>query len=1096
MSRSAYRKGIARSIRGSIGRFVAIAIIAALGTGFYSGLRMCGPDMELAADEYYDATNMSDLRIVGSLGLDDEAIEELAEIEGVEATTGERELDVLSTIDGVQYAVRVHGLDVEAAAASDTSDGLHAISDDPTYINRPILVEGSWPTEPNECLLSADAVLETEVQIGDTVVLSEVSDGSELSESFDVTTYTVTGFVRMSYYINTASLGTTTLGTGLIDDFMLIPDESFADDLPYTGAFITVEGARELMAGSDEYESLVDEVEERISAASETISQARLERIRSAAQDELDEGRSTYEEERADALAQLADAEAELADARRQLAEAEAELADAQAQLDEAWAEIEAGEAELASSRQALEESQAEIDAGWSEHDDAAAELAFQREQAYAELDAAQALIDAWAAMADPDDPVAQAQIAAAQAELDMNRAETETQLAAAQAELDAAAAQLTEAQAQVDSGWAACREAEQALEDARALYNSGSYELDEGRSEYLEGSSEYQSGLAEYISQRDDAMAQLEEAEAELASAQEVFDSLEDPELYILDNRKNTGAETYGSDAVRIDQIAQVFPTIFYLVAALVSLTTMTRMVDEERVIIGTYKALGYSNRTIIAKYLTYALLASGIGSIIGILALTQLLPRFIMSAYAIVYTVPVHPTPIDPVLAVAAAAIGIGITLGATTWAAASSLREKPATLMLPRAPKAGHRIFLERIRPLWRKMSFSWKVTSRNIFRYKKRFFMAIIGIAGCTALLLTGFGLQDSINDIIDKQYENDDRIFSYNLTITLDSDISEESRQELFSILDNDGRLSEYELMHSENMVVSDEDGSQQRVHVEAPKDPDALSGYVSMRERLTGEELTLEPDTVIVSEKMADSLGLAVGDELVIYEEDTVGNAIGDGYAFTIGGIMENYVDRYVYMYPSLFEETTGLSCDFTTIMATTVDGQEDRLSLSDDLLAIDGVDTVSYIDDAITYYRTALRSVDSVVIVLILAAAALAFVVLYNLTNINIAERQREIATLKVLGFTETEYTLYIFREIIILSMIGSLIGLVLGIFLENFVVVTAEVDAVMFGRDIHPTSFLYSFLLTMLFTVIIALGMKYKLIRISMVESLKSVD
>ncbi len=1098
MANSAYTKNIRRSIKGSIGRFVAIAIIAALGTGFYSGLRMCGPDMELAADEYGDATNLSDIRVVGTLGLDDEAIEELRAIEGVENAVGETELDALGTIDDVQYAIRIHGLDVEAAMASDTSDGVNAYSDDPEYINRPILVEGSWPQADNECVLSADAVLETEIGIGDTVTLSALSDGSDLEDSFKETTFTVTGFVRMSYYLNSGSLGTTSLGTGTIDDFMLIPDTAFADDLPYTGAFLTVEGARELKAGSDEYKNLVSEVVNRIEASADEISQGRLDRIKAEAQETLDSEQDDFNEQRDEVLLELDDAEAQLTDALTQLQDAQAQLNDSDAQLDSALAQIEEAEAELESSKNQLESAQSQLDEGWEEYEAGVAELDEQMDYAYTELDAAQAQLDAWAATIDPSDLEAQAMIAVAQAEIDAQKSQLDATFEAAQQQLNDSLAQLQALQAQIDEGFEQYEEGVASLDLAKAQYQSGLSEYQSGLSEYQSGLEEYNSGLTEYEAQREDALAQLDDAQQQIDDAQSDIDSIELPDLYVLDNTKNPGIESYGSDAVRIDKIAQVFPTIFYLVAALVSLTTMTRMVDEERILIGTYKALGYSNRAIISKYLIYALLASGIGSVIGILVLTQFLPLFIMQAYSIIYIVPTTPTPIDAGLAISAAVIGIGITLLATWWAAASSLREKPASLMLPRAPKAGHRIFLEKIKAIWNRMSFSWKVTARNIFRYKKRFFMAIIGIAGCTALLLTGFGLRDSINDIINKQYENEDCICLFNLTITLDDDITDQQLSEFIETLNEDSRIENFTMVHSTNMVAEalSSDESDLRVYVEIPQNPEAFDSYMSLRNRQSSEILELDSQTVIITEKIATTFDLEVGDEFVLFEEDTVGNAIGEGFTFTVGGIMENYVNHYVYMMPELYTEVTGNDCEYLTVLAITTEDTADKMILSDDILSISGVSTVSYIDEAINYYREALSSVDSVIVVLILAAAALAFVVLYNLTNINIAERQREIATLKVLGFTPSEYTTYIFREIILLSLIGAIIGLVVGIALENFVVVTAEVDLVMFGREIHLASFLISFVLTMLFTAIISVGMKYKLNKISMVESLKSVE
>jgi putative ABC transport system permease protein len=520
-----------------------------------------------------------------------------------------------------------------------------------------------------------------------------------------------------------------------------------------------------------------------------------------------------------------------------------------------------------------------------------------------------------------------------------------------------------------------------------------------------------------------------------------------------------------------------------------------MTRMVDEERFTIGTYKALGYTDGKIISKYLVYALMACGIGCIVGICVLTQFLPFFIMNAYAIMYQIPCFPTPIDPQLSLASCGLSIAIVLLATWWAAYSTLREKPSQLMLPRAPKAGKRILVERIKPLWTHMSFSWKVTARNIFRYKKRFFMAIIGIAGCTALLLTGFGLNNSINDIIDKQF-GDDVVIRYDLTVQSDEEAGEAELARIGRNVASDPDVAEVMRLGAENKVAMNADGQEFPLVVVCPKDPAQLAHFYGLRERIGQAPLGPTDDAVVVSEKLAAQLGLEVGDEIGIYERDNLGNAVGKAHMMKVGGICENYVDNYVFTTPASYAKAMGKESEYRTFFTRNVDNGGDSDEVSARLLALDDVSTVSCMDDAITYYRRALKSVDAVVIVLIVAAAALAFVVVYNLANINIAERQREIATLKVLGFTRGEYVAYIFREIVILSVIGGLIGLFFGIFLEQFVITTAEVDLVMFGRDIHLMSFIISFALTMVFTGLVMLFMKGKLHKISMVESLKSIE
>ena len=1140
---SAFNKEIRRSIRQTMGRFVAIAVIAALGAGFYAGLRMSAPDMKIAADQNFDGTNLMDIRVMSTLGLSDAEIDTLRSVEGVEAVMPAYETDAVAEIDGSQYVVRIHSLDVDAARASDVSDGQTARSDDPDYINRLVLTEGDWPDEPGECVLGEDVVMDTEVAVGDTVVLTEGT--GDLEDTLRVTEFTVTGFARCSYYASPTNLGTTSLGSGVVDQFAYVPIETFSDDMPYTEAFLTVEGARDQAASSAAYDEAVARVVERLEAMEGDFNAARLDDIKGSAQRELDEERADYEAQKADAEAQLADAKAQLDDAEAQLDAAQATISQSERQIADGQVEYDAGVAEVseqrAQAKSQLADAQAQLDEGRAQYEDAMAmrdDLQAQLAQAQAGLEAIDAqvpdidaaldqarsgLAQAEAALAqleqmgasDPESPlhaaygeclakVAEAEEGVVQLE---DLAAQRAQLVAAIPQLEAGIAQIDEqtaglsaayfddAQAELDAQLASAAQrladAQSQLDAAAAQLQSGRDQLAQGRIDYQDGVAEYESGLAEYERSYEDAQRQFAEAEEQLADAQRQIDEIEDPQFYVLDRSKLIGAESFESDANRIDQIAQVFPFIFFLVAALVSLTTMTRMVEEERVLIGTHKALGYGKARITSKYLIYALAASGTGSLIGIATLTQFLPYFIMNAYSIVYAVPQRPTPIDPGLAVLSAGLSIGITLVATWAAAASTLRESPAALMQPRAPKAGKRILLERIPVIWRRFSFSWKVTARNIFRYKQRFFMAVIGIAGCTALLLTGLGLQNAINDIIDKQFY---QLYRYSMVVRVDDEVTA-AREAVDDVLDGDAAAVEsYEWLHTANVLAVEEGAKDQRLELVVPEDPANAVDYVLMRERVGHAPLQLSDDGVIISEKLAHELGLGVGDEIDVYQEDDIGNATGDAVSLPIAGIMENYVSQYLFISPTLYEEAFGNQPAWDTVYAKTTDDEGVRAQLSADLLDTPGVKTVGYNDEQIDSYRTMLTSVDSVVVVLIVAAAALAFVVLYNLTNINIAERAREIATLKVLGFTRKEVNAYIFRETMILSVIGAAAGLVLGIFLEAFVVQTAEVDQVMFGREIHALSFVIAFVLTLVFTVLVMLVMRGKLRRIDMVESLKS--
>ncbi len=1096
---SAFTKDVVRSISHSWGRFLAIAVMAALGCGFYAGLRMTGPDMRLAGDEYYDGTSLCDLRVVSTMGLTDDEVDLIRATDGVSGVMPAREMDVIADIDGQQYTTRVHSLAVEAVQASSCDDGVNVASDDPDYLNRLILEEGSWPAGADECLLSIDTVWLTDVAVGDTVRMVEGTQ--DLNDTFSVKEYRVAGFVRSSYYTCSTSPGTTTLGSGQLAAFMYVPDEAFSEDFPVTEAFVSVEGAAGETWPSHAYQGRVDEVASRLEAISGDIATSRLDGLREDAQSELDEKKAELADQKESAEREMSEAQDTLDDAKSQLDSAASQLSSAASQLASSRAQIASGEQELSDGEAqyssgvetlaqkrdeaegAIAQAQAKLDEAQETYDAAMSQrsqLELQLEQARAtSLADVAARLEAAIAQIDEQTAGVPERLSAGRAQLDEQRTQAQAQLDAAQAELDSARARLDAASQQLASGKSQLASGQAQYESSKAQYESGKTQQQEGQQQLDEKRAEASEKFA-------DAQQQIDEAQADIDAIAD-----EDIDVYVLDRTKNAGAESFRSDAGRIDQIAQVFPLLFFLVAALVSLTTMTRMVEEERVLIGTYKALGYSAERITSKYVVYAVVASGVGAVVGIASLSQFLPWFIVSAYSIMYAVPCCPTPIDPALAVLSAGLGVGITVLATGFAMAATLRERPAALMLPRAPKAGKRILLERIRPLWRRMSFSWKVTARNLFRYKRRFFMAVVGIAGCTALLLTGLGLQNAINDIIDKQYGD---LYRFNTIVRLDD---EATVQEKSAVEDRTGKDSQGESMwvRVENKIVRSQDGTaEHRVDVTVPSDPDNFGNFNVMRERVSGASLALDDTGVLVSEKLARQLSLSVGDTVDIFDEDAVGNVTGQARSVRVSGIMENYVGQAIIMTPTLYKQVMGEEAVFSTLYANLSDNAEVRDAFSQDVRAMDGVKTCTFNDETIGNYRTMLKSVDSVVVVLVVAAALLAFVVLYNLTNINITERLREIATLKVLGFTQHEVNAYIYRETLLLAVIGAAIGLALGVVMEGYVITTAEVDQVMFGRDIHAPSFAIAFLLTMLFSVVVTLAMRGKLRRIDMVESLKS--
>ncbi len=1086
----AFNKDIVRSIRHSLGRFVAIAAIVALGTGFYAGLRMTAPDMRLAADAYYDGTALMDIRVVSTLGLTDDDIEALRQVKGVSAVAGAYSADVLATLNDEQYVVRVHSLP-PGAPQSKQADAATVASEDPDYLNRLLLTEGRWPSAPGECVIFSDRVMSGPTALGDTVTV-DLSVG-EAEDALARTEFTVVGFAHSPLYVSSTAMGTSTIGSGTVEQFMYVLPEDFNADMPFVEAYVAVDGAAALPADSAAYDARVAEAASAIEAIAPEREQARVDGLKAEAQEELDEARAEYEDEEAKAQKELADARAQLDDAKEELDEGRRKLKSAASTLESSEKKIKDGEKEYTKGAAELDTRRKDAEAQFKEAEDAIA----ANEANLAEAEAAlptlrKSLAQVTAALSAPDLPEEQkTQLEAQKAELEKSIGEVEQarvtldeSKAQVSAERKKAEAQMAAAQKKLDQAQVDVREGKKRLEEGKAAYKENEAKLAEAQAEYDKGKAEYDKEAAR-------ANKELDKAERELADAQKDIDNIEPPDWLVMDRSKNVGLVSFENDSERIDAIASFFPFIFFLVAALVALTTMTRMVDEERMLIGTYKALGYSRARITSKYLIYAALAAGLGSIVGIGTLSQVLPRVIMDAYAIVYYVPQGAMPIDWPIAAAAAGLGVGITLLATWAAAAATLREPPAALMQPPAPKAGKRILLEHVGPLWRRLSFSWKVTFRNIFRYKRRLIMTVIGIAGCTALLLTGLGLQNSINDIIDVQYGE---LVDYNVVVSEKADADSGAREAADAILSDTAQLPVAVRATEASMIAQGADGAEAMTTIVAPEDAATFQDLWRFRERASGETVPLPTEGAVVTEKLAVKLGLSPGDAITFAEQDDLGNATATTYAVPVAGVIENYIGDYAFMTPATYQRTFGEEPANLTVYARATDDAAERAALSEALRTTGAVDTVAYNDEVIDSYRQMLKSVDMVVVVLVVAAAALAFIVLYNLTNINITERAREIATLKVLGFTPREVNAYIFREIVLLAILGALLGLALGVVLEGFVVVTAEVDQVMFGRTIHAASFAVAFALTLVFTAVVMLVMRPKLARIDMVESLKS--
>ena len=729
--------------------------------------------------------------------------------------------------------------------------------------------------------------------------------------------------------------------------------------------------------------------------------------------------------------------------------------------LESAVQQYEDGKAQLAQANWQLTEAKREYEEQKKEVDDAFAEADAQLADAKAQLDdAKQQLDDGWQEILDGEQ-----ELADAKAEIEEN----EQKLLDAKTEIEEGWQELLDGEAEIADGEQQIAENEQKLIDGRADLEEGRQELDDGWQEYEDGKQEAEQELA-------DGWQEIMDGRDELAS-------LERPEWYVLGRGTNVGYASFEGDCDRMESLSTVFPTMFFLVAALVALTTMTRMVDEERGVIGAYKALGYGRLRIASKYLIYAAVPSVLGSLFGIVLGNQTLPRICWSAYLMMYRGPdllvVHQPVFNTIGCVASAAC----TLGATAFACRSELRETPASLLQPKAPKAGKRIFLEYIRPLWKRLRFTQKVTCRNLFLYKRRLFMTIVGIAGATGLLLTGFGIKDSVSGIVEKQYSE---IYLYDTIVSLkDNEVSDGARE----ILDGDSFDGWMTVMKkSTDLMAGDASYSG---YVLVPENAEDLGTYINLRDRKTGESVEFTEGSVLVTEKLAGLLGVDVGGTI------TIENESGRRVDFTVTGIVENYVYHYLYISPELYESEMNEPFEPSEIDAVCVETDgEAREAIAAQLQEQEGVATAGFTEDTRASFDDLVESLNSIILVIIFCAGALAFVVLYNLTNINVTERQRELATIKVLGFRDGEVAGYIYRETSLLTILGCAVGLAFGVFMHSFVIQTVEVDMVMFGRTVEPLSFVYSALLTLLFAVIVDLVMYPKLKKIDMVESLKSVD
>ena len=778
---------------------------------------------------------------------------------------------------------------------------------------------------------------------------------------------------------------------------------------------------------------------------------------------------SAMEEQINAGQAQLDGAQSELTAKKSELAQTRATLESSLGQINEGFSQIKEQEETLSQTEAQLNAGQEELDKGKKELETKKAELSAAKE----EITANQATLDDGQSQLDS----ARAQLSAGRQQLE----EKQAQLNAGQAEIQTNTEKLTSSQAELDENEQKLLDGEKEIRENEQKLKDPKKDLEDVKKKLSDGKKEYQDGKKE----ADDKIA---EAQQKIEDAQKEVDDIETPEWIVTDRNDLPEYSDFGDNAERLKNIGKVFPMIFFLVAALISLTTMTRMVEEQRTQIGTMKALGYGKASIASKYLSYAFLATVGGSIAGVLFGEKVLPFIIIQAYGIMYWNIGDHMQLDYELQYALIASGAAVicTMGATLFSCAKTLAETPASLMRPPAPKEGKRILIERISFIWKHLSFSWKSSMRNLFRYKKRLFMTIFGIAGSMGLMLVGFGLYDSIMDIAILQY---DQIQHYDAMVINDEDATDSQEKDLLKFLDGNSEIDHYTRVQLTKMTAPKEKGSVS-IYVYVPENTENFKEDVTLRDRKSHEQYELTDDGAVICEKTASLIGVKTGDEITLEKDNRK-------YKVKITAVTENYMGHYVYMTPPCYEKTFGEKPEYSsTVYTMKEDAESDLETLGNAILKYPAALSISYTSSTAGQVERMLGSLGAVIWVLIISAGMLAFVVLYNLNNINITERQRELATLKVLGFYDGEVSQYVFRENILLSFIGILAGAVFGILLHRYVITTVEVDAVMFGRNIKPISFVYSGIITFGFSMFVNMVMHFKLKKINMVESLKSVE
>lgn len=1086
-----------REIKGSFGRYMAIFAIIALGAGLFVGLRMSKPDFIKTYDRYLHETNFYNFRLVSTLGLTQDDVDEVLKLDGVKDAEGVVSADFLYN-QGEDKSIVIAAQEI------------------PEKINLIDLKAGRMPQKGNECL--ADPEMYTQDDIGKTVKLSK-QNSEQTMDTFAYDEYTIVGLTDSALYIN-LERGSSTLGSGSVEGYIYLPSDGFSVDY-FTDIYVTVDA--EGYVYSDEYKDnaktyvkpLEQFMEERaVIRYNSIIDEAKAKLADAKAQyqsglNKYEPARAEYENGVKQLKTEKANAEAKLAKAKKQLDDAEKMLQDPsildekQAELDAAKAKLDKGKTEYESGLKQFEtrsksaylvvDRQIETYTDRVENRKAnIAQINTEIEELNAELEAAEANGEILKAAR------LRTKLRLKQPQLETNERElerAEKNLAAAQAqkaEIDAELApykkQLDDAKAELDSGYAQVNAGQAELDKARKQLEDAPKQIAQGRAQYEKSKQQMETEfakaekkLAAGKKQLDAAKSQLDYAKAQLTAAEKQIKNMEHADTYVLGRDTNIGYVCLSSDTDVVQSVASVFPAFFFLVAALVCLTTMTRMIDDQRTQIGIMKALGYSSSSIMLKYMVYSGSATLFGSIFGIAVGAFAFPAIVWFGYDIIYSFSSLVFTMDWALAFGMVCVNLLGMLLVTWFCCVKELRCAPSDLIRPKAPEAGKRILLERIGFIWNRLSFMQKVSARNVFRYKKRIFMMLLGIGGCTALVLTALGLNDTIQGVVDKQYSD---IILYDYEVSLAYDMTDDE-QKIF--LDDCGdNVVESMFLYRTSADVS-ANGSTKSVTLTA-SDGQGIGDFINL---VNDGETVAYPKAgeAIINCNLARMMDIGIGDEIKLTTADM------DTLTVKVSGIFDNYVENLVFVNLDTCTQQWGGAPELKAALLKAPEGA-DVSACGEKISSVDGVRTMQMSISSRDRISNMMSSLLFVVAMIILCAGLLAFIVLYNLTNINISERIREIATIKVLGFYPQEAASYVFRENLVLTGMGALFGLLLGVVFHAFVMDAIKVDMMYFKPIISPLSFAFAVLLTFGFALIVNAIMRRRIDNIDMAGALKSIE